>query len=308
MNPKTRKKLVEFSFVLPALILFCVFVAYPFLQGFPMSFTKWDGMSPKRPFVGLDNYIKLFSDPNVLNAAKNTVIFTLCTMLGSNLLGLAFALMISRESRFNSAIRTAIFIPYCLSLVLSSYIWRYVYSDVLYPMTGVPSPLGSTTMVMFGLAVISIWRDAGYCMVVYIAAIQGVSVDYYEAAEIEGCSKTRQFFSITLPMIGPAITANFTLLLAWGMKVFDYPMAATAGGPGRASETVAMLIYNNLFTYFKAGYGQAIAVVFTLVIFAVSTLIFYLVRVASSTPKSPLVSLVNMLPRSKLPWLLPRIP
>ena len=271
MNPKTRKKLVEFSFVLPALILFCVFVAYPFLQGFPMSFTKWDGMSPKRPFVGLDNYIKLFSDPNVLNAAKNTVIFTLCTMLGSNLLGLAFALMISRESRFNSAIRTAIFIPYCLSLVLSSYIWRYVYSDVLYPMTGVPSPLGSTTMVMFGLAVISIWRDAGYCMVVYIAAIQGVSVDYYEAAEIEGCSKTRQFFSITLPMIGPAITANFTLLLAWGMKVFDYPMAATAGGPGRASETVAMLIYNNLFTYFKAGYGQEIAVVFTLVIFAVST-------------------------------------
>lgn len=126
---------------------------------------------------------------------------------------------------------------------------------------------------MLGLAVISVWRDAGYCMVVYIAAIQGVSNDYYEAADLEGATHWQKFRDITLPMIAPAITTNFTLLLAWGMKVFDYPMAATAGGPGRASETVAMLIYNNLFTYYRAGYGQAIAVVFTAAIFVVSTIV-----------------------------------
>lgn len=273
MNRKTKKKIQEFTFILPALIMFSVFVAYPFLQGFPMSFTNWDGMSPNRVFVGFDNYIRIFQDGNVVNATKNTLIFTALTMVFSNLFGLLFALMISKATKLNNVLRTCIFVPYCLSLVLSSYIWRYVYSDVFYDIFGIPSPLGSTTWVMLGLAVISVWRDAGYCMVVYIAALQGVSTDYYEAADLEGATRWQKFKDITLPMIGPAITANVTLVLAWGMKVFDYPMAATAGGPGRASETVAMLIYNNLFTYFRAGYGQAIAVVFTISIFVVSTLV-----------------------------------
>lgn len=273
MNQKTKKRLQEFTFVLPALIIFSIFVVYPFLQGFPISFTKWDGMSPVKKYVGLSNYIRIFQDANVLNAIKNTLIFTAVTMVFSNLFGLLFALMISKKSKVNNLLRTCIFVPYCLSLVLSSYIWRYVYSDVFFNVFGIPSPLGSRAWVMIGLSVISIWRDAGYCMVVYIAAIQGVSKDYYEAAELEGATSWQKFKAITFPMIAPAVTANFTLLLAWGMKVFDYPMAATGGGPGRTSETVAMLIYNNLFTYFKAGYGQAIAVVFTIAIFIVSTLV-----------------------------------
>lgn len=273
MKHNYKKRIQEFTFILPAMILFLVFVVYPFLQGFPISFTKWDGLSPVKTFNGISNYLKIFKDANVWNATKNTLIFTALTMFFSNFLGLLFALMISKTSRLNSVLRTCIFVPYCLSLVLSSYIWRYVYSDVLYEFTGIPSPLGSTTWVMVGLAVISVWRDAGYCMVVYIAAIQGVSKDYYEAADIEGCSRWKKFTNITLPLIGPAITANFTLLLAWGMKVFDYPMAATGGGPGRSSETIAMLIYNNLFVYNKAGYGQAIAIVFTLAIFLCSTLL-----------------------------------
>ncbi len=273
MNQKTKKRIQEFTFILPAIVMFAIFVAYPFLQGFPISFTKWDGMSPNKVFVGLDNYLRIFQDVNVINATKNTLIFTALTMVFSNLLGLLFALMIARVSKLNNVLRTCIFMPYCLSLVLSSYIWRYVYSDVFYDRFGIPSPLGSTTWVMLGLAVISVWRDAGYCMVVYIAAIQGVSSDYYEAADLEGATALQKFRNITFPMIAPAVTANFTLLLAWGMKVFDYPMAATAGGPGRSSETVAMLIYNNLFTYFRAGYGQAIAVVFTIAIFVVSTVV-----------------------------------
>jgi ABC-type sugar transport system permease subunit len=115
-------------------------------------------------------------------------------------------------------------------------------------------------------------------MVVYLAAIQGISPDYYEVAKIEGCSRFKTFTKITLPMIAPAITANITLVLAWGMKVFDYPMAATMGGPGRASETLAMLVYNNLFTYFRAGYGQAIAIVFTISIFLLSKSIAQILR------------------------------
>ncbi len=278
MNHKTIRRLEEFSFVLPALIMFMIFVAYPFLQGITMSFTNWDGMSATRIFVGLKNYTMLFQDKNFVNATKNTLLFTILAMVFSNILGLLFAVMISKASKLNSLLRTCIFMPYCLSLVLSSYIWRYVYSDVFYDKFGIPSPLGSMTWVMYGLTVISVWRDAGYCMVVYIAAMQGVSEDYYEAADLEGATVWQKFRMITIPMIRPAITANLTLTLAWGMKVFDYPMAATAGGPGRASETLAMLIYNNLFIYYKAGYGQAIAVIFTVTIFILSAVVSRMLR------------------------------
>lgn len=278
LSHKSIKTFQEFTFVIPALLLFFVFVVYPFISGFPLSFYKWDGMSPNRVFVGFKNYVRFFQDRNVGNAVKNTIVFTILTMVLSNLIGLLLALLFHRNTRMNRMCRTIIFIPYCLSLVLSSYIWRYVYSDVFYGIFHIPSPLGSTTWVMLGLAIIAIWRDCSYCMVVYIAAIQGISSDFYEAAQIEGCPRIRQFFTITLPMIAPAITSNFTLLLAWGMKVFDYPMAATGGGPGRASETVAMLIYNNLFVYFKAGYGQAIAVIFTAMIFLCSTTLSHTLR------------------------------
>lgn len=278
MNRKTIKRIQEFTFILPAVVMFAVFVAYPFIQGFPISFTKWDGMSPNRTFVGIDNYLRIFQDGNVINATKNTLMFTAFTMVCSNVFGLLLALMISKTSKLNNVLRTCIFMPYCLSLVLCAYIWRYIYSDVFYEILGIPSPLGSTVWVMLGLAVISVWRDAGYCMVVYIAAIQGISSDYYEAADLEGANPWQKFKHITFPMIAPAVTTNLTLLLAWGMKVYDYPMAATSGGPGRASETVAMLIYNNLFTYFRAGYGQAIAITFTIAIFVVSTIVSKILR------------------------------
>lgn len=270
--------MISFSFLVPALILFVIFVVIPFFQGIPISFTNWDGMGPQKTFAGLDNYMRMFTDPNVINATKNTFIFTLCSVVFANLLGLFFAVLISKTTLYNSVLRTTIFMPFCLSLVLASYVWRYIFSDVFYDMFGIASPLGSTTLVMFGLAMISIWRDAGYCMVVYLAAIQGISADYYEVAKIEGCPKFKMFTKITFPMIAPAITANVTLLIAWGMKVFDYPMAATMGGPGRSSETLAMLVYNNLFTYFRAGYGQAIAIVFTLVIFIMSKSVAKLLR------------------------------
>lgn len=145
MNHKTIRRLEEFSFVLPALIMFMIFVAYPFLQGIPMSFTNWDGMSATRIFVGLKNYPMLFQDKNFVNATKNTLLFTILAMVFSNILGLLFAVMISKASKLNSLLRTCIFMPYCLSLVLSSYIWRYVYSDVFYDKFGIPSPLGSMT-------------------------------------------------------------------------------------------------------------------------------------------------------------------
>jgi raffinose/stachyose/melibiose transport system permease protein len=107
-------------------------------------------------------------------------------------------------------------------------------------------------------------------MIIYIAALQTVPVEYYEAADIDGASRFKKFIYITVPSIVPAFTACLTLLLAWGMKLFDYPMAATMGGPGKATMSIGMYVYNNQFSYMKAGYGQAAAILMTLVMIVVS--------------------------------------
>ena len=263
MKHNYKKRIQEFTFILPAMILFLVFVVYPFLQGFPISFTKWDGLSPVKIFNGISNYLKIFKDANVWNATKNTLIFTALTMFFSNFLGLLFALMISKTSRLNSVLRTCIFVPYCLSLVLSSYIWRYVYSDVLYEFTGIPSPLGSTTWVMVGLAIISVWRDAGYCMVVYIAAIQGVSKDYYEAAELDGAGKMKQIWYITLPFLKPTII--MMVLLAVGKVFYSdfglfYQVPQNSGALFSVTNTIDTYVYRSLIQLGDVGMASAAGV------------------------------------------------
>jgi len=261
------------SFLFPAALLFLIFVFLPFFQGIPMAFRQWDGFSKTGVFNGFDNFALMAKDSSLRDSLAKTVEFTIYTVLFSNLFGLVFAILVHRESKFHTSLRTIFFMPFVISLVLSAFIWSYVYSDVLYRFLKIPSPLGSTTWAVLGLAFISIWRDSGYCMVIYIAALQSVPAEFYEASKIEGAGKARTFFTITVPMIMPAFTANVTLLLAWGLKVFDYPMAATNGGPGRASETLALYVYNNIFHYYKAGYGQAVALVFTLFIFLTSFLL-----------------------------------
>lgn len=273
MKVSLKKRLIDFSFIAPVLLLFIIFVILPFVQGLPISLTDWDGLNTQSRFVGLKNYADIFSDPHIGNAVHNTAVFTVLTVVFSNMFGLGVALLVRKAGRANNLMRTLIFMPFCLSMLLQSYIWKYVYSDVFYEWLGLPNPLTSPTFVMVGISIICIWADTGYCMIVFIAALQGIPQDYYEAAQIEGCSRWRQFWNITLPLLGPAVTSNIIIYLGWGMKVYDYPMAATAGGPGRASETVAVLIYKNLFGYFKAGYGQAIAVLFTAAIFIITAIV-----------------------------------
>ena len=273
-----RRKLADFSFLVPALALFIMIIIIPFFEGVRLSFTNWNGIRPTYSYVGFQNYIRLFTDKTFSNATVNTVVFTIIATIFPNILGLILALLLQKSTRFNNFCRTIAFMPYCLSLVLVSFTWRYIYSDVFYGIFGVSNPLSSSTWVMVGISFICVWAPTGYCMVIYIAGLQGIPADYYEVAQIEGASPWQTFKHVTLPLIVPSITTNFTLLIGWNMKVFDYPMAATGGGPGRSAETVAMLIYNNLFKYYKAGYGQAMAVVFTVAVFIISGLTAWFFR------------------------------
>jgi raffinose/stachyose/melibiose transport system permease protein len=275
---KTQKKLANFIFLVPASALFLVWVIIPFVQGIPISFTNWDGISKTREFVGIDNYIKMLAQGDFWLPLKNTVYYTILATAGANILGLLLALGILKSTRLNSGLRTIFFMPHVLSVVLCAYIWKYMYSDIIYRYLAINSPLGRPEYAIIALALIAIWRDAGYGMIIYIAGLKMVPEDYYEAAKVEGAGTLAKFFKITLPLIVPSITANVILMLSWGLKQFDLVMAGTGGGPGKATETLAIFIYRNIFEYYAVGYGQAASVLFTIFVTLMSSSIAYLLR------------------------------
>ncbi len=265
-------------FVLPAVAFFLIIYIVPFIQGIPYSFTNWNGVSKTFKFVGLGNYKALLLNEDFRMVLGNTLYFTAFYLILCNVLGLLFALKLSGNTLFNAFLRSVFFIPFVVALVTTAFIWRYLYSDVYSVLLKLPSPLGIMSQAMMGIVFNAVWRDTGYCMIIYIAALQTVPAEYYEAADIDGAGKFRKFISITVPSIMPAFTANITLILAWGLKLFDYPMAATSGGPGRVTMSVGMYVYNNQFSYMKAGYGQAAAILMTIIMVIASTVVNRLLR------------------------------
>ncbi len=268
------RRITHIYFVAPALVLYLLTVVLPFLQGIPYSLTNWNLVSSQSDFVGFKNYISLFNSSVFWKSIQNTFQFALYYVVLSNVLGLLIALLIYQSSKLNNLSRTLIFMPYVISMLTAAFVWKYIFNTVYSPLFNVASPLGVKSQAMFGIAVISVWRTSGYCMLIYIAALQGVPREYYEAASVEGANGLQKFFRITAPMIVPAFSVNVSLLLAWGLKVFDAVMATTNGGPGRNTTlTMAIFIYNNIFGNSKAGYGQAAAVLMTLILLVLSFLI-----------------------------------
>lgn len=278
LKRKVKTHAKNFLFLLPALALFAFAVVIPFIRGVGISFTDWDGFSLVYNNVGLKNYINVFKDPSIAGPIKNSVTYTAMSVIGANVLGLTMALLLKKENKGNKTFRTMMFMPFIISLVLTGFIWSYIYKDVFYGIFGIKSLLGNKNTVMLGIALMGLWRDTGYAMLIYIAGLQGVDTTYYEAAKIDGAGPVKRFCYITLPLIAPAITINVTLFLGWGLKVFDYVMVATKGGPGRASETFAMYVYNYTFPYNKAGYGQAAAILMMLGIFIITGLVTKMLR------------------------------
>ena len=251
-------------FMLPAFILFAYVVLIPFIQSIPVSFTDKKAIfADTWNFVGFDNYIKLFKSVSFQESFLHTGQFTIVYIIGANFLGLLLALMLWKSGRFNNVMRTLLFMPFTVSLVASTKVWSYVYTDILTPLTGSPSPLGISSQVIYGLALIAIWRDMGYCMLIYIAALQSVPLEYYEAARVEGANAWHEFRHITAPMIVPAFTANITLLLSWGLRCFDYSQMVLNM---KTAKTTAVFVYEYIFGNSRAGLGQAGAIILTLVL------------------------------------------
>ena len=259
-------------FMLPTIILFCIVVLIPFFQGIPYSFTNWKSIvSETKEFNGLKNYIYLIKNKYFQDSLLVTFKFTILYMISANVMGLLLALAIHRSSWFNNIARTVLFLPFTVSATAGSIVWSYVFTDVYGTITGLVSPLGMPGQIIYGMVVIGAWRDMGYTMLIYIASLQAVPQDYYEAATVDGAGKLRQFFSVTVPNIVPAFTTNVTLLLAWGLRTFDMPMAVARNA--REGQFTAVYVYDSIFSNNKAGLGQAAAVILTIILVVLTQIV-----------------------------------
>ncbi|WP_113675146.1 carbohydrate ABC transporter permease [Vallitalea guaymasensis] len=257
-----KRSLLKFGFLVPAIFFFGVSMLIPFLLGIQVSFTSWDGISQKMNYIGLQNYANIFSNSDILQPMKNTIYFAILITIFNNAVALGLALILNKKFKGNSKFRLIYFIPTCLSTVLACFVWKFLYREVFYQVFGINSLIGNMKTVIPALVIISLWNGVAINMLIYLSALINVPRNLYEAAKVDGANVFQRFRNVTVPLIGPAFTTCVTLSLTYGLREFSVPMIATGGGPARSSETIAMYIYKHLFEYSKAGYGQAISIVF----------------------------------------------
>lgn len=270
MNRKGNKK-TAFIYLAPAMIVIVVFLYLPIILNFMNSLYKWGAMSTEVTFVGGKYYKQLMEDETIRIAIKNNIVFAVMSVVCQ--IGLSLVIAAVLESKFlrrwQSVFRTIYFIPSLLMVTVTGITFKMLYS----PSIGLINPLlekigidtsgidilGNAGSAIFGVAAASQWQYIGYTVVLFIVAMQSISEDIYEAAEIDGANAIQRFFRITVPMMKDTIMINMIIVVTGAVRVFDEVYVMTNGGPGRATQTLATYLYQVGFKNDQMGYASAIA-------------------------------------------------
>ncbi len=284
---KSRKKkilrdnLTGYAFLLPNAIGFLIFTFLPVIASFILAFFQWDGMSPlyNAKFVGLANFINLlFKDKLFWKYFYNTLFFMLNIPIGMAV-SLILALLMNQPLKGIVVYRTIYFMPVISSMVAVALLWRWIYNpdfgllNSFLRMIGfksVPQWLSSTEWAKPAIMIMWIWRGAGYNMLLYLAALQGIPEQLYEAAAIDGANAWQKFWYITFPMLAPTNFFIVTMGIISGFQAFGELYIMTSGGPAGATTTIVFYIYNKAFRFFRMGYASAIAWFLFFVMFIVT--------------------------------------
>lgn len=275
-----KKNMINLMY-LPALIMFGIFIIYPFVNGIRISFTNWNGFSQQFKWVGFDNYIALIHDKNMMRAFNNTIIYGFGSTLFQQLLGLGYALLLNTKFRGRTFARTMIYLPVLIAPVIMGYMYYFFFqynygalNDILVFLNLEKLDwLGNGDRAVWIIVVVNTLQFCGISMVLYLAGLQGISKSYYEAADIDGATTYQQFINITLPLLRPAIITSITLNLIGGFKLFDAIKALTSGGPGYSSHSMSTLIDYAFFRNQTAGYSSAMGILLFIFIFVISLLL-----------------------------------
>jgi raffinose/stachyose/melibiose transport system permease protein len=281
-----------YLYILPGFLIYALFVLWPVLDTLRYSFYDWDGFSTPS-FAGLGNYGRLVQDQVLRAALRNNFLFIAFYTLFPIIVGLLLtALLTRRQVRGLSFFRAGLFIPYVLSMVVVGVVWRWIYNPAFGPLNQLLKAmgldawarpwLGDFQLALPAVGVVGTWVQYGFCMVLFIAGVQRIEEDLYDAAKIDGANEFQQFWNVTLPSLRNEISVALVTTLITALRVFDLIYVTTKGGPGNQTMVASLWLYRNAFQLNRVGYAASIAVVLTAIILVISYLILTLrLRTAS---------------------------
>ena len=282
LNPKQRRCLAGYLFLLPNFAGFFLFMFIPIIMGFVISLTNYDGFK-NFDFVGFKNYIDMFHDDYFIVSLKNNILYTLVTVPITIVLAILLAVALNTGIKGVSAFKAFYYFPTISSMVAVGIVWAILFNPSYGPINqflkavGISDPprwLASTSSALWAVMIVSIWKQVGYYMVMLLAGLQSINKELYEAAQIDGANSVARFFNITLPMLSPVTFMVTILAIIGSFQVFDLINIMTKGGPGYATNVLVYRIYQEGFKYMRFGYASAIAYFLFLIIFIVTLIQF----------------------------------
>lgn len=269
-------------FILPALIIYLLFSITPFLYTIYYSFTDYTDMNPVNlHFVGLKNYIKVFQTPLMLKAIKNSVVYAILLTSFQVILGLPLAVILNMKLKSRNILRAVFFFPAVFSPLIIGYLWNYLmsssdlglFNQILHKFGFETYNFFAADNALFSVILTQIWQWAGWAMVIFLANLQSISTDMYEAAAIDGANGLKKFFYITLPMMCPSVKIIVVTGLIGGMKVYDIIYSMTSGGPGDATQTVMTVMMKKGISDGFYSTGSAFGVCFFVIVVFISAIV-----------------------------------
>ena len=274
-----RKDAVFGLMILPSLIGFTVLFILPTVMSFIYSMTDWSVYKRTIQWIWFNNYFQIFKDDKTLAAIEHSIRYAVVITIVQNVLAIAFAVVLNRSTKVASLLKSILFLPAVISIMVVGYVFRYIMSSADYGLLNMiigffgGSPvnwLGDANLALYSVLITQVWQWTGWAMVIYIANIKSIDPNLYESAQIDGASSWRMFTGVTLPLLYPAVSFNVLMSLIGGLKVFDAIFVMTKGGPGYASETMITSLIQTGFNSGRTAYACAFAVVFFIIVFVIS--------------------------------------
>ncbi len=268
------------AFLSPTLLVLSAFVFFPVVFSLYLSFHSWNMFSSTAPYVGLGNYSAIVQNPEFWLVLKNTAVYTLGTVPLNMMISLAIASFLNKKLAGKRLLRTAFFAPVIMSSVAAAVIWRWVYEpsfgllNYCLSWFGIPAVnwLNNPTSAMFALIVMGVWKTFGFNMVLFSAGLQGIPDHYYEAAQIDGAGRWRQFWNITVPLLSPTTFFVLVMSVIGSFQVFDTVYVLTSGGPLNSTKVLVFYLYEQAFKFFDMGYASAVAYLLFAIVFILTLL------------------------------------
>ncbi len=269
-----------YLFILVPMVLFLIIILYPICRSFFMSFYDWEIIGSST-FIGFKNYITAFNDPILNISWRNTIIYSLITVPGQMIFAMTAAILLNQKIKGRTIFRTLYFLPVVTSWVVVSFIFMYLFNsqaglinyilkDILHITKQYYAWLSNGKSALLVIAILGIWKGIGWSMVIFLAGLQSIPEELYEAARIDGASQARLFRNLTVPLMRSTLVYVLVILVIGSFQVFTSVYIMTEGGPMHQTEVVLSWLYTNAFGYLKFGYGSAIAVIMTIFIFIIS--------------------------------------